>query len=117
MKFILHVFLIAGLALLSAAYLPWWGVGIIAFGVSFVLQQKEGTSFLAGLLGGGLCWGISALMINITNEGLLAGKMGELFGGLSAGLLVWLTAVLGGLLAGLASWSGRLARNLVKIQD
>lgn len=115
MKFLLHVFLIAGLALLSAPYLPWWGGCIIAFLVSFVLQQKEGTSFLAGLIGLMLCWGISALMINITNEGILAGKMGELLGGLSAGLLVLLTAVLGGLLGGLASWSGRLARRLVKV--
>lgn len=115
MKFILHIFLIAGLSLLSATYLPWWGACIIAFMVSFVLQQKEGTSFLAGFVGLVLCWGISALMINITNEGILAGKMGQLFGGLSAGLLVLITAVLGGLLGGLASWSGRLARDFVKI--
>ena len=115
MKFILHIFLIAGLSLLSATYLPWWGACIIAFIVSFVLQQKEGTSFLAGFIGVMLCWGISALMINLTNEGILAGKMGALLGGLSAGLLVLVTAILGGLLGGLASWSGRLARGLVKI--
>ncbi|HKK74872.1 MAG TPA: hypothetical protein VJ953_07370 [Saprospiraceae bacterium] len=115
MKFILHIFLIAGLSLLSAAYLPWWGACIIAFVVSFVLQQKEGTSFLAGFIGLLLCWGISALMINITNESILASKMGELLGGLSAGLLVLITAVLGGLLGGMASWSGRLARDLVNV--
>ena len=115
MKFILHIFLIAGLSLLSATYLPWWGACIIAFLVSFVLQQKEGTSFLAGFIGVMLCWGISALMINLTNEGVLAGKMGALLGGLSAGLLVLVTAILGDLLGGLASWSGCLARSLVKI--
>lgn len=115
MKFILHIFLIAGLTLLSATYLPWWGACIIAFVVSFVLEQKEGTSFLAGWIGVMLCWGISSFMINLSNEGVLAGKIGMLFGGLSAGALVLLTAVLGGLLGGLASWSGRLARNFINL--
>lgn len=115
MKFILHIFLIAGLSLLSAAYLPWWGACIIAFVVSFVLQQKEGASFLAGFIGVMLCWGISAFMINVTNEGLMAAKVGGLFGGMSATILVLVTAVLGGLLGGMASWSGRLARGMVKM--
>lgn len=113
MKFILHIFLIAGLSLLSAAYLPWWGACIIAFIVSFVLQQKEGLSILAGFIGVMLCWGISAFMINVTNEGVLAEKVGLLFGGLSATLLVVVTSILGGVLGGLASWTGRMARYFI----
>lgn len=115
MKFILHIFLIAALSILSSAYLPWWGATILAFIVSFVLNQKAGTSFLAGFLGLFLCWGVSAMVLNIGNEGMLANKMGALLGGVSGTILLLVTAVLGGLLGGLASWSGQLARGFVKI--
>lgn len=115
MKFILHIFLIAALSILSSAYMPWWGGTILAFIVSFVLQQKSGTSFLAGFLGLFLCWGVSAMVLNIGNEGALAAKMGALIGGVSGTLLLLLTAILGGLLGGLASWSGQIARGFVNI--
>ena len=114
MKFLLHILLILIGSYVLTLFVPWMGFIGVAFLVSYFMKQKEGQSFLAGFLAIALFWGVYAFILNQGNGGLLAGKIGEIFGGLSAFMMVLVTTIIGGLLGGLASWSGRLAYSLTK---
>lgn len=109
MRFILSVILIALLSFIVAVFtsLPWWTIAIISFGIALLLHQGMGRSFLAGFLAIFILWGIMAFWIDIKNDGLLSGRIAELFplGG-SGILLVLLSATVGGLVAGFAALSG-----------
>ncbi|MEQ1744583.1 MAG: hypothetical protein ABMA02_04100 [Saprospiraceae bacterium] len=91
--------------------LPWWGVvvpiGAVA-GWLFPLQPWR--SWLAGFLGGFLLWAAYALILDISNDGILSARIGKLFMGLPRWGVLALTGLLGGLLAGFGSLTGNLAR-------
>lgn len=114
MRTILQILLILLLARLLSFFLPWWSLAPAAFIIGLLLARKSGGAFLAGFLGIFLLWGAYAYLYNLENDGLLAGKMGELLGGLSPLLMILVTAVLGGLLGGLASLSGFWAKDMVR---
>lgn len=112
-KLVIATILIALLSGLAQLFLPWWIFGPIAFLVAAFVFPGSWTSFFSGFLGIALLWGISAGIINSANEGILASKMGELFGGLSPILLILITATIGGLLGGMSALTGRLGRALL----
>lgn|SRR5690606_21581152 len=111
MKFLVSVILIILLSFLAQLILPWWSLAVIAFIVGLLIHQRSGMAFLAGFTALFLLWGGIALIINIQNQGLFAGKVAELLplGG-SAILLVLVTALIGALVAGMASLSGNFLR-------
>lgn len=86
-------------------FLPWWSVAIVAliFGY-FAPNARKAFSLASTILA--LVWGIWAQIYNLANAGLLAGKIGALFGGISAIQLVIITAALGGLIGGLFGYLG-----------
>jgi hypothetical protein len=92
---------------------PWWSCGIIAFVVAFALRFKAGAAFLSGFTGVALAWGLIAGWIDSQNAGVLSGRIGELFGGLSSALVVLITTVIGGLIGGLGGISGAALAQMV----
>jgi len=115
MKFIVSVILISLLAFLAQLFLPWWSLAIAAFIVGLLIHQRSGMAFLAGFTALFLLWGGIALIINIQNQGLFAGKVASLLplGG-SSFLLILVTALIGALVAGMASLSGHFLRTAFK---
>ncbi len=89
--------------------LPWWATGGLAMLTALWIKIKPGLSFWAGFLAVALLWGGYAAWLSWANEGILAARMGALFG-LSGGLLLLVTALIGGLLGGLGALTGSLAR-------
>ena len=113
MRTVLLLFGILVIGGLAHPFLPWYAIVIVAFLLGLLVQAGSLSSFGAGFAGGFLLWGIYAGYLNHHNAGLLAGKMGQLMGGLSPLLMVLLTAFLGGLLAGMGALSGNLGRAVV----
>ena len=87
---------------------PWWSGVVIAFLISAFAQFKPLEGFLAGLLGLGLMWGISAGIMDHYNDSILSTRIGDLFGGIPAFGIVLITCAIGALLGGLASLSAAL---------
>lgn len=91
---------------------PWWVIAPIGALAGWLFPQRPWRSLLAGLAGGFLLWTLNALLLDIPNEGLLSGRIGKLFMGLSRWNILLLTGFLGGLVAGLGCLTGGLARDL-----
>lgn len=107
----LFVLLLGTVSLLG---LPWWclmPVGIVA-GVLFPQSAKR--DFFAGFAGGFLLWFLLALRLDLANEGLLAGRVGLLFGGIGRVGMLLVTGFIGGLVAGAGVLVGNYARFLQK---
>lgn len=110
MKTALHI---SALILLGGAlqlYFPWWSLAVAAFLLALWFPFAPREAFLAAFLGAALLWGGYAGYINVLNDGILAGKMGELFGVSGAWTTVLLSALFGGLFGGLGAWTGSLAK-------
>jgi hypothetical protein len=113
MKFFLSVVLIILIAFIAGIYLPWWSLAIVAFLVGLLIYQGGFLAFLAGFVALFILWGVLALIINIENQGLFAGKIANLLplGGSSL-ILIFITALIGALVAGLAALTGSLLRRI-----
>ncbi|HEY0060189.1 MAG TPA: hypothetical protein VGB56_13720 [Flavisolibacter sp.] len=111
MRFILSVLLIALLSYIAGLFLPWWSIAIVAFGVSLLVTQSLGASFLSGFTGIFLLWAVLAVWIDSKNESLLSHKIAQLFplGGSSV-LLIAVTAFVGALVGGFAAMSAAALR-------
>ena len=111
MRFILALFLIAALSFIAGLYGPWWTIAIVAFLVMLLLPMAAGRSFLAGFLAIFLLWSVIALVIDVKNEGYLAGQVGEMFGlGSTSLLMVLVTGIIGGLVSGLGAMTAAFLR-------
>jgi hypothetical protein len=110
MRFLLLTALTLLLAFVAHQWLPWYAVALAAALAAWLMKAPAPLSFLAGFLAAALLWGVSAGWINHGNEGLLAERVGRLFGGLSPAAMVGLSALLGGLTGGLGALTGSLAR-------
>lgn len=93
--------------------LPWWAIAPIAALAGWLFPQVPAKSLVSGFIGGFLLWFLLAWWLDMGNDGLLSGRIGVLFMGLSAMSLLLLTGLLGGLLAGFGCLTGRWARDLV----
>ena len=86
-------------------FLPWWSVAIAALVFGYLATNaRRAFSLASSILA--LVWGVWAQVHNVANAGLLAGKIGALFGGISSIQLVLITAALGGLIGGLFGYLG-----------
>lgn len=99
-------------ALLSDNF-PWWCCGIIAFVVALGLRLRPGTAFIVGLVGVALAWGMYAEWIDTQNSSILSARIGSLFGGISAFMIVVITAVIGGVVGGFGGMTGGALSALV----
>ena len=114
MKFFIGVtgLIIAGFVIQS--YIEWWSIAIIALILGAWLNISSLKSFLFGFLGVFLLWGGYAALINAGNAGILATKIGAIFGGLSPTALILVTGVLGGIVGGFSALTGKLGRALIR---
>lgn len=92
--------------------LPWWTLPPIAALVGWLFPQSALRSFAAGFAGGFLLWLAAAFWLDSANDGLLSGKIGALFMGLSRWHILLLTGTLGGLVAAMACLTGYWARGI-----
>ena len=97
----------------AGLWLPYWSLSLVAIAVGFGVNPGGWRALVSGLLGGGLLWGALAWQQKAANAGILAERMGRLFGMDGNGLLL-VTAGLGALLAGLALLVGDRARTAVR---
>lgn len=111
MRFLLATLLIAATGYVLGLFLPWWSIAIAAFLIALLLVRQLGTAFLTGFTGIFLLWGLIALWIDITNQGILSHKIALLIplGGSSI-LLILVTALVGGIVGGFASMAGASVR-------
>lgn len=114
MIFILTIGLVALGSFLFQMFLPWWSIGIIPFVLGYALSKKGGSAFWASFLGIFLLWGVHALLIHLTTQGILSDKMAEVFFLPNGFALVLVTGLFGAIPAGLSGLSGYYLKRLRK---
>jgi hypothetical protein len=114
MRFITVIIITAISALLFHQFLPWWGITLAGVLAGVVLEIKPAAGFFAAFFGGLLVWGGMALWINAGNEGIMAARIGELFGGIGTIGILMVTALFGGVLAGVGGLAGQFLRQIVR---
>jgi hypothetical protein len=97
----------------------WWLIAIDCFVASLLVGKKAFTAFFSGFFGVALVWLGYMLFVNSQNEGLLLGRIGELFGLKKAWLfqemwLVIITSFLGGLMGGMSALTGYYFKTIWK---
>lgn len=106
MRFIIVIVTTAVFSFISGIYYPWWMIAVISFAVSLLLPQKPAVAFIAGFLSIFLLWIILAASINASNNGILAGRIGQLLKtGSNPAILIFITGLVGGLISGMSAIS------------
>ncbi len=112
MQNFLYFITVFAVGLLFQLIMPWWSLAVAVLILVVFVQVKPspavGLAFLAGLL----VWGGFAFLLDSPNQGLMAERMGRLFGNIGRWGMLGATALIGGLLALLAAWTGVWARRL-----
>ncbi|WP_258097987.1 hypothetical protein [Marinoscillum pacificum] len=112
MKLIARIILILSVSYLSALYLPWWSLIVVAFLVGFGIPGNGINQFIAGFLGGGLLWMTYAWLIDVQTESILSEKIVKLFPLDDPIFLLVLTGLLGAIAGALGALSGNSFRQL-----
>ena len=113
MRFFLLLILILIFGFLIQSFLPWWSILLVTGILALFFQLSTTQRFMAGFIGVFLLWGGYALYLNMQNNGILAEKMGMLFGGLGGMTLVLITAIMGGLFGGLGAMTSSFGSDLL----
>lgn len=92
--------------------LPWWTIVLIGAWAGWFFPVLPVRSFGAAFAGGFLLWLGNAWLPDSANDGILSGRVGQLFSGLAGWHILLATGLLGGISAGLGALTGRLARGL-----
>lgn len=113
MRNLLYLFGLVLLAILLHQLLPWYAIAIagLLFGAGVPLASA-GKAFAYGLLAGAIVWGCYSGFLNYQNESILATRIGNMFGGLSAWSMVIITAMVSGIFGGLGGMVGFWGREL-----
>ncbi len=118
---LLRIFVLSALCAALQVFFPWWAMPIAAFVLGAAFGQRVFSSFLMGFFAIALLWGGYAFYLHLGNEGILSGRIAQLFQvdmlgayvGLSKAIsMVLFTGLFGGILAGLSSLSGAWFRQL-----
>ena len=112
-KALLALILVVVLNLILQSIGPWWLIVFIAFFVCTVISMKPAQALIFMFLAGFAMWMGQAAYASHLNDGILANKIGQLFGGVSGVMLSVISGVIGGLLAGLGGLSGSLLRKYI----
>ncbi len=112
MKFIGYIFAVILLGYIGHCFLPWWSIVIICGLVGLFTKYSGIRAFMIGFLGVTILWGVYTIIMNIQNEGILASRIGGLFGDMSTFSLILISTLLGGLLGGFGALTGNQGRKL-----
>ncbi len=113
MKLLIAIIIIIITVGLGQMISPWWILLPIVALVTGGMDLKPWKGFIAGFIGVALLWGVYAIVLNTSNDGILAERIGKLFGGISPMLLILITALLGGIVGGLSGLTGSYGRKLL----
>ena len=113
MKYFSGIVGIVVLGFIFQSFLPWWSIVLVAAVIGVFIKLNNVQSYLVGFLGVFLLWGAYAAFLNAANDGILAERIGALFGGLGANQMVIITALLGGIVGGFGTLTGCLGRKLL----
>lgn len=105
--------LIALTTWLLGLILPWWAVALPGLVFGALLGRSGTSAFGWGFTGIGLLWLGQTLWLHLANDGILTGRIGEMFTLPSPLLLVFITALVGGLIGGCTTLTGYLLRKLL----
>ncbi|MDZ4715827.1 MAG: hypothetical protein SH819_10190 [Cytophagales bacterium] len=111
MNFLKQAVFTAALCLILQYFLPWWTLVIGAFAGGYWFGNKGFISFLAGFVGVGLLWFLTALYIDVQTQSILTEKIARLFPTKTPALLFLLTSLVGGLPAGFAALTGSILKS------
>lgn len=111
--FLIKLAIISILSFVLTFYLPWYTPFIVCFITGFILSNKPGNNFLAGLLGISIFWLSYTLFLDINNNHLLSSKIAQLFSEklsteITSAVLVMITTFLGAILGGLSAMAGAM---------
>lgn len=107
------VFLMVVVGTVLHQFLPWWSIWCAGIIVGVFLPADGAMRALAvGLLGGAILWGGYATWLNFQNDGIMAERIGTLFGELSPVSLLFVTALFGGLFGGLGTLCSYFAKHV-----
>ena len=95
-------------------FLPWWAVLIPSLVFAVWLIESTGSAVLTGFLGGAFAWFLQASTTHFLNDGILTGRMAELFGLGSPWLLLFIFFLLGGLMGLAGSLTGYQLKQYLK---
>lgn len=109
-SFIIVFVTTAAIGGLLQPFTPWWTIAVWTAVLGILIDQKAYVHFWAAFAGAALLWGAWAFVLSQENEGILAERIGELFGGIGGYAVLVATALIGGLTAGLGAVTGSLGR-------
>ncbi|MDB5023061.1 MAG: hypothetical protein JWP78_816 [Mucilaginibacter sp.] len=102
------------LSFVSAYFLPWWVVAIVAFFAAFFIGKTSGQSFWSGFGAVFIVWTLLALFKSIPNDNMLAKRVAQLFQLPNWIWILLITALIGGLVSGMSALSGVLVKKAFK---
>ncbi|MEM9837068.1 MAG: hypothetical protein AAF828_11230 [Bacteroidota bacterium] len=107
MNRLLHFILTLIFGALALRYaLPWWTIAIIALLIGVLVKVRRRAGFWYAFLAGMFVWGGYVTYVHLTNNGILAGRMANLFQLGNGWFMVIITGIWGGITAGLGGWTG-----------
>lgn len=113
MRFILLTVAMIAAGTVLHQFLPWWAIWCAGLLIGFLLKEEKAMmTFFIGFLGAAILWGGYAFWLNSGNDGIMASRIGALFGGVGAMTLITLTALFGGLFGGLGTLCAYYGRSL-----
>lgn len=107
---------------IAQLFLPWWVIAPIAFLVGMWKSPSAGKAFLAGAGAIAALWIAYALYLNLSNDGLMLDRIGNLFAEslkflksipYSISFFV-IMALIGGLVGGFSALAGYQLKQLIK---
>lgn len=113
MRLIFTTLMILIFAAICEQFCPWWIIAIVAFIFGFMTDLKRGHAFVAGFLGIGIFWLVTALWHDMPNQHILSQKMALLFHLPNYGLFILITVLAGSLVGGLSALSGIMLRKVL----
>jgi hypothetical protein len=87
--------------------LPWWSFAVPVVGVGIILAYLKWpvSGFTPGFWAGFIIWSLSSLYFDLTGNGIVLGKLAQMFYSNKL-LLILASGLIGGLLSGLATYAG-----------
>jgi hypothetical protein len=106
MKFFIHLLVVALLAYILGAIIPYWVLMILIGGISAWCRGSAFTAFIAGALGVGIVWILVPLFIWSSSGSALPDKFSAIMGFSDATTLVGITGVMGFFIGGSSALTG-----------